>query len=208
MRIRFLLALVSVAAFTTAQAQQSHWTVPDFAVAQYAGSIGYFSAGIGYNVFKSRARFSTHFGHVPRSRGGKLNIVAAKLFFKPMTLTVWNRVRMNPIDIGLMGSYNYGDGFETRWPEGAHPRGYYWWNPALRAHFAMETSVTYEFRKGHSLRAITGYIEYNSNELYFVSFIQNINTVRLSDIVKVGTGVRIFFSEKKGARSQESGVRR
>jgi hypothetical protein len=196
MKIKFLLGLFLTISFTAAQAQQAHWSVPDFAVVQYAGSIGYFSAGMGYNVFKSRARLSTHFGMVPESRGGRLNVASVKLFFNPTTLTVWNRVRMNPIDVGLIGSYNYGESFETKWPEGVHPKGYYWWNPALRAHLGIESSVTYEFRKGHSLRAITGYIEYNSNDLYLISFIQNIKTVRLWDIIKLGTGVRIHFNER------------
>jgi hypothetical protein len=173
--------------------QRSNWAVPDFATVQYAGSIGYFSAGAGYNVFKSKARFSTHFGFVPENRGGQLNIVSLKFFYKPTTLTIWNRVRLNPIDVGVMGSYHYGDKFETRWPEGVHPKGYYWWHPALRAHLGMESSVTYEFRKGHSLTSATGYIEFNTNELYFISFIQNIKTVSFWDIVKIGTGIRVHF---------------
>jgi hypothetical protein len=183
------LILISI----TVHSQRSNWVVPDFVTMQYAGSIGYFSAGVGYNVFKNKARFSTHYGIVPENRGGYLNVVSTKLFFKPTTLTIWNRVRMNPIDVGLMGSFHFGDEFETRWPEGVHPKGYYWWHPALRAHLAMESSVTYEFRKGHRLTSVTGYVEFNTNELYFVSFIQNIDTVSLWDIVKIGTGARLNF---------------
>jgi hypothetical protein len=173
--------------------QRAQWAVPDFAVIQYAGSIGYFSAGMGYDVFKSKARFSTHFGMVPRNRGGQLNIISMKLFFKPVTLTIWNRVRLNPFDIGLMSSFHYGDNFETRWPEGVHPKGYYWWQPALRFHVAMENSVTYEFKKDHRFKSVTAYLEFNTNELYLVSFAQNIHSIGLEDIVKIGTGARINF---------------
>lgn len=200
MRIRSLLFFITTLASTTAQAQKSHWAVPDFAVAQYAGSIGYFSAGAGYDVFRSKARFSAHYGYVPENRGGRVNVISTKLFFKPMTLTVWNRVRMNPIDIGLMASYNDHNKSGSTGPEGERHKGYYWWNPALRTHFAMESSVTYEFKKGHTLRAITGYIEYNSNELYFINFVREINAIRVSDVVKVGTGFRVFFNEKKEIR--------
>jgi hypothetical protein len=189
----FLLSsLVFLISFTS-RAQRKYSAIPDFVTVQYAGSIGYFSAGVGYHVFKNKARFSTHYGVVPVNKGGHLNVVSTKFFFKPITLTIWNRVRMNPIDIGLMGSFHFGDEFETRWPEGVHPKGYYWWHPALRAHLAMESSVTYEFKKGHRLTSVTGYIEFNTNELYFVSFIQNMETVSLWDIVKIGTGARITF---------------
>jgi hypothetical protein len=172
---------------------QSHWSVPDFGVVQYAGSIGYFSGGLGYNVLKSKARFSIHYGFVPVNRGGPLQVLSTKLIFVPVRLTIWNRVRMNPFDIGLMASYHYGSKMETRWPEGVHPKGYYWWHPALRGHLVMESSVTYEFKKDQRFTSITGYVEFNTNELYFLSFVQNINSVKITDVVKVGTGVRLNF---------------
>ena len=190
--IALLLLIVSLGYSAKAQ-QKSNWAVPDFVVVQHAGSIGFISAGVGYDVFESKARFSTHFGTVPLNRGGLLNVVSVKLFFKPTTLTVWNRVKMNPFDVGIMGSYHYGDNFESRWPEGVHPKGYYWWHPALRAHLGMESSVTYEFKKGQAFKSITGYFEFNTNELYFVSFIQNFKTVSLWDVVKIGTGARLHF---------------
>jgi hypothetical protein len=192
MKIVFILAAFTL--FTLqGSGQRLNWAIPDFATVQYAGSIGYFSTGLGYDVLKSKARFSTHFGVVPQKRGGALNVVSAKLFFKTATITVWNRVRMNPVDIGVMGSFHYGDNFETRWPEGVHPKGYYWWHPALRAHLGMESSLSYQFKKDHPLRSVTGYVEFNTNELYFISFIQNIRTVSFWDVVKIGTGARVNF---------------
>jgi hypothetical protein len=174
------------------RAQRASWLVPDFTTVQYSGSIGYFSAGVGYDVLKSKARFSAHYGIVPKFRGASLNVLSAKLFFKPTTLTIWNRVRMNPVDIGLISSFHFGDDLEKQLREG-RPKGYYWWRPALRAHLGMESSVTYEFKKNHSLKSITGYVEVNTNELYFLSFAQNIDRVRVCDIIKVGTGARIYF---------------
>ena len=188
------LLLISMASFSSAMAQdKEHWTIPDFFVIQHAGSIGFFSAGIGYDVFDSNARFSTHFGSVPFNRGGTLNVLSAKLFYKPTTITVWNRVKFNPWDFGIMASYHYGKNMETQWPEGVHPKGYYWWHPALRVHLGMESSVTYECKKGHAFRSLTGYIEFNTNELYLVSFIQNMKTVSAWDIVKIGAGARVHF---------------
>lgn len=176
-----------------AAAQRSNWAVPDFASIQYAPGIGYFSAGAGYQVFNNKARFSTHFGIAPVHKGGQLKIVSMKFFYKPVTLTVWNRVRMNPIDIGVMASYHNGNKFDIQRQEGVYPKGYYWWNPRLRAHLAIENSVTYEFKKGHKFTSATGFIEFNTNELHFVNFIRNMETVRLWDIVKIGTGVRLTF---------------
>ena len=47
-------------------AQDRHWTHPDFLETQYAGSIGYLSGGIGYDILRNHARVSAHFGHVPK----------------------------------------------------------------------------------------------------------------------------------------------
>jgi hypothetical protein len=166
---------------------------PDFVTLQYAGSIGYVSAGTGYDIFKGKSRISGHYGVVPTSKGGPLNILTAKIFFKPKVFRVKNHITINPLDIGLMVSYHFGRNFESRWPDELTPKGYYWWPTALRAHLATETSVTYRFQEKQWLHALTGYIEFNTNELYLVSYIQNTGALQLSDIIKVGGGLRITF---------------
>ncbi len=185
----FLIWLVSQ---LQAVAQQ-HWATPNFATVQYAGSTGYVSAGIGYNLLNNKARLSGHFGTVPLTQGGAIHIISTKLMFNPTTLTVWNRVKMRPVDLGLLTSYNIANKVVTGTLQGREPVGYYWWNPAFRIHMAMESSVTYEFKKGHPVRAVTGFVEFNTNERYFATFVRNIRTISVWDVVKVGTGARISF---------------
>jgi hypothetical protein len=187
------LLLISFCLLISGANAQKHWIIPDFAVVQAAGSIGSVSAGVGYNVFKSHARLSTHFGTVPAVFGGPYQVVSAKLFFKPVTLTIWNRVRMNPVDFGLMASYHFGRNFEKQWPEDSQIREYFWWHPAFRTHVAMESSVTYEFKKGRALTLVSGYVELNTNELYFLDYLRNRERMRFGDIIKIGTGVRVHF---------------
>lgn len=193
MKMKYLLAALVIILNSETQAQRTAWLIPDFTTIQYSSSIGYLSAGMGYDVIKSMGRFSAHYGIVPDFHGASLSVVSAKLFFKPTTLTIWNRVRMNPVDVGLTGSYHFGGKLQKQLPDGVYPRGYYWWRPALRAHLGMESSVTYEFPKGHKWKSITGYIEFNTNEHYFLKFIQHVNTVRLWDVVTIGTGARLYF---------------
>ena len=186
--LTILVALIYVEAL----AQRKNWAVPDFGVIQYAGSIGVVSIGAGYDVFKSRARFSTHFGAIPKPMGGPLNVLALKFLYEPVTLTVDKKTLIRPVDFGIMGSYHYGHEFEERWPE-EHDKGYYWWNPALRVHLVVESSVTHEFPEDHRLKAATFYYEVNTNDLYLVSYVLNVRSIRLFDILKVGAGVRFNF---------------
>jgi hypothetical protein len=192
MKVIYLCFAVLFASFS-AFSQKKDKLVPDFIVIQGEGSIGFVSAGIGYNLLESKARFSTHFGIVPEKGGGSFNVISAKLYFKPATFTIWNRVRLNPFDIGIMGSYHYGQKAGETWSEESYPRGYYWWHQDFRLHLGMESSVTYEFKKGHTFHSITGYVEFNTNETYFINFVRHIDTVSVWDIVRVGTGARIYF---------------
>jgi hypothetical protein len=189
-RLIFILTLVLLASATRAQKKG---IAPDFAVVQYAGSIGYISAGLGYDLFQNRGRASVHFGSVPRSEGGPLNIMALKVIGEPWTIAVTERTTINPLDVGLMVSYHMGDDFKTNVPDLLAKRNYYWWHTNLRVHLITETSVTVKMDRGRFFRKITGYIELNSNDLYMVSYASNASTLKLYELVKAGVGVRLNF---------------
>jgi hypothetical protein len=95
-----LLLLTCILLLTDTASGQRSPVAPDFFAAQYAGSIGYFSGGFGYEVFKSRGRASIHFGSVPRSQGGPLNIFAGKLFYETWQLQRSKKVSFNPLSYG------------------------------------------------------------------------------------------------------------
>ena len=170
---------------------QEHRFAPDFAVAQYAGSIGFFSVGAGYDVF-GKHELSIHYGYVPENRGGRLNILASKLVFNTYSFNLSERVRVHPLNVGAMLSYHFGSQFRSHWPGHRYPDGYYWWKTSLKAHLLTQSSVTVSFRDRH-IRSMAVFVELNTNELYLISLVQNRHSLRLADIVKVGCGVRANF---------------
>src|SRR5690349_8681129 len=115
-------------------AQKRSPLLPDFAVAQYAGSIGYLSGGIGYDVLRNRGRVSAHFGSVPRSQGGPLDIFCAKFFVEPWTIAMSEKFTFNPLDVGVMVSYHTGADFKENIPNYLAERNYYWFNTNMRLH--------------------------------------------------------------------------
>jgi hypothetical protein len=177
----------------TIKAQERHWSSPDHLVVQYAGSIGYASGGVGYDVFRGRARASAHFGHVPKAAGGPLNIFSTKLLFVPQRYRLTQHTSINPFDLGIMVSYHLGGDFRSTWPEHRYPENYYWWQTSFRFHLNLESSVTLKLREDTTFRMLTGYIELNSNELYLVSLFKNLHTLSLADVVKIGIGTRFHF---------------
>jgi len=164
---------------------------PDFITIQYAGSIGFKSMGVGYEI-KDRSRISAHYGFVPASRGGVLHIVTGKYLFTPVKIERSSRLFFQPLNVGAMITYHFGENFYTRWPRDQYPKGYYWWPSALRLHLLLESEITYEL-KDSFLKSVSGFVEFNTNDLYVVSYVQNVRSINFFDIVKSGVGVRLRF---------------
>ena len=185
------LLLITVA-LTFCKAQKKG-IAPDFAVLQYAGSIGYVSGGLGYDLFQNRGRASIHFGSIPRGEGGPLNIAAFKIIGEPWTIAITEKTTLNPLDVGLMLSYHMGDNFKTNVPDLLAERNYYWWHTNLRVHLITETSLSVQLEPNRFFRKFTVYGELNSNDLYMVSYFSNAATLKLYELVKAGAGVRLNF---------------
>lgn len=190
---RLMILLVLFLAPVCVLGQEKHNLAPDFLVVQYAGSIGYMSGGVGYDAFKRNARFSVHYGVVPKRVGGAVQVFAAKMTYIPVVIGLSENTSVNPLDIGLMASWHNAHHVTARWPEYQYSKGYYWWHPSLRLHLITETSFTYEFNDDNKVTSITGYIELNANDLYIVSYFYNVRSLRITDIVKTGIGIRVNF---------------
>ena len=173
--------------------QEKHWISPDFVQLQYAGSIGYLSAGAGYDVFKNKWRLSFNFGHVPQSRGGVMNIFSTRLMWVPKVYQLSEKTTLTPYDIGLMISYHLGSDFRSRWPEHRYPENYYWWQTSFRFHLNWQPGVTFKLREHTMFKAVTPYLDVNTNELYLVSYIQNRHALSFHDIIRLGIGARFRF---------------
>ena len=190
MRPIFLGILIIHLYSQVASAQRSR-ALPHFATVQHAGSIGYVSGGLGYNL-SEKVSVSVHYGYVPKSRGGELNIIAGKLLYNTRTFRLSRCLKFDPFRPGVMLAYHIGSEFRTRWPSHRYPEGYYWWKTSLRAHLLGQTSLTLDL-ESRRIRAVTAYIEFNTNELYVISYFKNHHSLGLTDIIKVGYGIRATF---------------
>jgi hypothetical protein len=193
MKTRYALTILFCSAITYSPAQHAFRGIPDFIAMQVGGSTGYVSTGFGYTALKAKARFSAHYGIVPESKGRVINIVAAKMFYRPASITVWNRVRLNPFDIGLIGSYHFGNTRHTASHEEQRDVDISWWQSTWRVDMAMESSLTFDFPKKCFVHSITGLIDVTTNEVYFIRTIRNGNTLSLPNMIMIGMGTRISF---------------
>jgi hypothetical protein len=187
-----LIALLISGAGRTACGQFVKKLVPGFVGVQHAGSIGWFAVGTGYELFSRRLRTGLQYGYVPPEKGGRLHIMSASIFLHPTSIRLGKQWSLNPVDVGIKGSYQFGKNYFFDLPS-RYPPNYYWWKPALRLHLATETALRLKLPGNKRLRSVSAYLELNSNDLYLASFVLNTGSLSLADIVKAGAGLRFNF---------------
>src|SRR5690554_2762197 len=176
-------------------AQKLKFLIPDAAIVQYAGSIGYFSIGAGYEVFKNkRGIIDFNYGYVPASKGGELHIITAKFAYKPFEIELNDWVKFYPFNPGLFFSYTFHEDLPFKFASSQYPSGYYYWSPALRPHLSFTNEIELsmvKLWKDSKIKKISFYTEFNTNDYYLTNYIQNISSLSPFDAFQLGVGVRV-----------------
>ncbi len=193
---RFALAtgiLLSFPGYSIAQ----HFLIPRTATVQRAGSIGYNSFGFGYNLFGNRrGSLDLSWGYVPKSKGGRQDIFAAKFAYRPFSIDLGNWGTLHPVNPGAFVTHHPGGKFHTTLERDKYPEGYYWWSSAVRFHISASTELKLNVPPAFQrtgIGQVSVYSEFNTNELYAVSWFKNRNFLPFRDIFKLGLGVRAYF---------------
>jgi hypothetical protein len=192
-----IMVILALGAGSSAQAQFANFLIPKDVTIQHAGSIGFMSAGFGYPVFKNkRGHLDFNYGFVPEKRGGELHVLSAKFNYRPWEIQLTDGIKFYPANPGFFVSYHLGPQFDLYWDKDTYEDGYYWWSTALRPHLSLSTEVkldTQKFLKTDKIKGISIYSEVNTNELYMVSYFQNVGALSITDIFKFGIGLRVHL---------------
>jgi len=178
-------------------AQKSHFLIPDGAIVQHAGSIGYLSGGIGYNLFKNnRGSFDLMYGFLPKSKGGPFSTLTTKLAYRPFEIKIKDWMIIHPINPGAFFSYTIQKDLDLTWDRGQYPKGYYYWSEALRTHVSLGSEFTFNttrLMKAGKPQTVTLFYEVNTNDMYLINFFQNLQALSVTDIFKAGVGLKASF---------------
>lgn len=191
----FNIVLVILISCQTTFAQNSIASIliPDYVEIQYAGSIGYMSAGLGYRLSKEKTTLSFHYGYVPESKGGELHIAAVKFEYKPFTIRIKDKLIFHPVNPGVFISYTFGKQFGLTFDRDQYSKGYYFWSPAVRKHISFSSELKILGDRSSKIKAISLYTEANTNDLYMISWYENRTKTPISQIFHLGFGVRMNF---------------
>ena len=181
----------------SAHAQFPQLLIPKDVTIQHSGSIGFMSAGFGYPLFKNkRGHLDFNYGFVPEKRGGELHIISAKFNYRPWEIDIIDGIKLYPANPGFFATYHMGPQFDLYWDKDTYEDGYYWWSTALRPHISISTEVNLNAKKvfhTDRIKGISVYAEANTNELYMVSYFQNTGALAITDIFKLGIGLRVHL---------------
>lgn len=191
-KISLMLILLLSGQGTFAQRSFKQRITPRHVGIQYAGSIGYMSAGFGYDLSK-KTELSFHYGYVPEVKGGELHIAAVKFEYKPFRIPLGKGLVMHPINPVVFASYTFANGFSLGFDSDQYPKGYYFWSPALREHLGFSSELEIMGDKSSRIKSISLYTEANTNDLYMVSWYENRTTTPFYKIFKLGFGVKMNF---------------
>jgi hypothetical protein len=178
-------------------AQGFKFLIPDGAELQYAGSIGYLSGGVSYDLFPNkRGNMDLMYGFVPGNKGGVLHIATVKFAYKPWTIKLKDWGRLYPFNPGLFATYTFHKELSFKFPSGQYAHDYYYWSEALRPHLSFSSEIELnarKFIKETGIKAIGLYIEMNTNDYYLVNYFQNMSALKIDDIFQLGIGTRVKF---------------
>lgn len=195
--ITVLISGVSIGNAQNIEVKKHKWYVPSSAVLQYAGSIGMFNLSAGYKLNNSgKSTLDIGYGYVPAKYGGDLNILSAKFAYRPYGIKIKNWGTLYPTNPGVFLTYHAGGDFDSRWDDDEYPDGYYWWSTAFRPHISISTEFKLDAKKllpNLKVKSISVYSEFNTNELYGISYFQNSLDLDITGIFKLGIGTRVEF---------------
>lgn len=195
-RFYFVLLVILYTLPATLAAQDSvslkrhhKWYIPDSFVLQYAGSIGFLSAGGGYDIFHKKASVDLLFGYLPGTIGGHdLETITLKFTASPWKIRA-GKTTIYPFSTGTYFTYTMGGRYSSDLPSW-YPDGYYWWSEAVRANIFIGGKVRHKIHDS----VWEGYYEIGTNELKLVSYAQNTGYLTVWDILHAGVGMRFYLN--------------
>ncbi|HAF28084.1 MAG TPA: hypothetical protein DCG75_03455 [Bacteroidales bacterium] len=166
---------------------------PDHYKVQFAGGIGFVSAGLGYDFFKERVDISYFYGYVPEWFSKEdLHSVSLQLTGKPFKIHLNSKLEYYPLNIGMFIHHTFGSEYYITLPD-HYPEDYYWWSPGRTGGLFLEGQLNYQFKEPDQIFSEIGfYYRIVTRGVYLTSKISN-TSIPLEDIFSLGLGIVIYY---------------
>ena len=166
--------------------------LPDYVKLQYAGGIGFLSAGVGYTFVDHKIDISLFYGYVPsKFTIDDLHSVSLQFTAKLIRIKASKNIEILPLNIGWYLHHTFGSEYWVRLPDN-YPKGYYWWSPGRNAGVFIGGEIKTKLLANKTPASGTAfYVRVGTRGLYLSSKVGN-SSIPISDIVELGFGVAIY----------------
>ncbi|NEM99250.1 hypothetical protein [Pontibacter burrus] len=171
--------------------KQKRWYIPDAATLQFAGNMGMFAIGPGYDFAKERLSADLLYGFVPKFDSDEAeHLLTLKGTYKPWKIQRRRDITVIPFQVGLGLSYYFDDKYPLKWGD-EYPKNYYWWSPKVRVLGFAGASVTKGVQSS-LIDKIGLYGELGTYDLVATAWF-NDESIKFGDIVNISLGARVSF---------------
>jgi len=174
---------------------RKHWQalIPTQSVIQFAGNMGLVSIGTGWDYGKRR-QWETQvlLGFIPKCKSARAKLcLTVKENYIPWSRQIGPDFFFEPLETGIYFNTVFGKEFWSSQPS-RYPKGYYKFATKIRPNIFVGQRMTKRL-KGENwfgARAVTGFYEISTNDLYVFEKIHN-SSIRLSDIICLSVGFKM-----------------
>ena len=186
-----LLLFNNVYAQETVIVKEKSWYVPDYVKAQFAGNIGLFSVGAGYQLFDKVLYSELLYGFVPEfaSKADNIHLITIKNTFPIYRKVIGENLTITPI-AGFTTTLDIGTNSFTTLPS-FYPEGYYV-PTAVHFTFFGGALVHKDFKKPKLFKGVDFYLELGTVETYLWYAITS-KEVGVLDVFSTAVGVNFYF---------------
>ncbi len=187
--IFFLACLLSQ--LCIAQEKKLAAIIPHYTKLQFAGGIGFFSLGVGYNNRKEKLEGDLYYGYVPKKIGGDdLHAITGKLTWLPLKGGLFKKIHYKPLSFGLLVNYTFGKQFFLFDPE-LYPYKYYGFPTALHVGGFIGGQASVKTKK--LFNKVGLYYELGTMDALLISYLNNEKDLTLPEIFNLGIGIKGSF---------------
>ena len=167
---------------------------PNHMKLQYAGSIGFISAGVGWHYGRYHDQWETDllFGYLPKFQSDKAKLtMTLKQSYMPWVVDIKkSSFSFTPLVCGMFFNTVFGEDFWASEPS-KYPKKYYGFSTKVRANVFIGQRINYLIpeRKRRFNKSISAYYELSTCDLYLVSYFTN-HYIKLKDILSLSFGLR------------------
>lgn len=164
---------------------------PEYAKLQYAGGMGLFSVGIGWEYGKNQQwETDLSIGYVPKYSSERAKTTMTfKQNFIPWRTSIGKNLQLEPLECGLYVNTIFGKEFWTKEPS-HYPDSYYGFSSRIRFHLFVGQRLKYDLPEQLRFlgKSVTAFYEISSCDLYIVSaFVNHLNP---DDYLRLSLGLK------------------